>query len=289
MEFIRKYKIIIVLLFLLVCYGIFSFMRDQKDTSDHVVNSLYSSDERIYHDYLGEDDQLMYDFILDSSIKHKTKLVIDMDKFHCVDYEDCADIIRYANEAIYVDHPELMNYAGYSWHYSHNKFVLTLLPAYHLSYKDYYGVWKIEDYLSKIEKETEGMSDQEKIIYVYDWIGSHSDYDYYFTYTSKNQSIYNVFVKKNAVCAGFAKASQIIFSRIGIESYIVNGESEDYHMWNIVKYEDHYYYFDSTIAVGYQKDSTHYYEGLKQEYMNSYQAFYPDWYPEVQNTNMFEI
>ena len=212
-----------------------------------------------------------------------------MDKFHCVDYEDCGDVIRYASEALYVDHPELMNYAGYSWRYSNGVFRLKLHPAYQLFIKDFIGVITTESILSKIEKETKNMTDQEKILYVYDWIGDHTDYDHYFTYTSKNQSIYNVFVKKNAVCAGFAKASQIIFSRIGIESYIVNGESDDYHMWNIVKYEDKYYYFDSTIAVGYKKDSPHYYEGVMQEYMNEYHAFYPEWYPAVEITNMFEL
>ena len=289
MRWILNHKVIVIFVLLCLSYGGFLYARDHKDTSDHYVNSLYQSDERIYHNFLGEDDQLMYDLILDSSIKHKTSMVIDMDQYHCVDYSDCGDIINYASEAIYVDHPELMNYAGYSWHYSHNKFVLNLHPSYRLSYKDYYGVWRIENYLSQIEKATQNMNDQEKIIYVYDWIGKHSDYDYYFTYTSKNQSIYNVFVKKNAVCAGFAKASQIIFSRIGIESYIVNGESEDYHMWNIVKYNDHYYYYDSTIAVGYQTKSPHYYDGLRQESMNHYQSFHDDWYPSVEVTNMFEI
>ena len=132
------------------------------------------------------------------------------------------------------------------------------------------------------------MDDQEKILYVYNWIGDHNTYDKVFTYMSKNQSIYNVFVKKKAVCAGFAKASQVIFSRIGIESYIASGESTDYHMWNIVKYQDHYYYFDSTFAVSRQKDSNGYYDGLKQEILNSYVLHRSDWYPPAETTNMFD-
>lgn len=288
MKFIREHKIVIIG-FIVICIVGFHVLRSFKDTSSHVVNSLYKSDDRIYHNELGQDDQAMYDLLLDMSVKHQIVKSIDMDQFHCYDYEDCADVIHYAHQALMVDHPELMNYAGYSWHYSSGKFTLQLHPSYLLTYKDYYGVWKTESILSKIEKETKNMSDKEKILYVYDWIGDHNTYDYYFTYTSKNQSIYNVFVKKNAVCAGFAKASTIIFSRIGIESYIVNGSSEDYHMWNIVKYEDKYYYFDSTIAVGYKKGSEHYYDGLKQEYMNDYSSYFPDWYPDVEQTNMFEI
>ena len=285
----KKRVLILCVVLFVVAYGAFIWERDHMDTSDHYINSLYKSDERIYYNELGEDDRAMYDLLIDSSLKHKTSITIDMDKYHCVDYSDCGDIIHYANDALSVDHPELMNYAGYSWHYNNGKFVLRLYPAYTLSYKDYYGVWKTEKILKEIEKDTEKMSDKEKIIYVYNWVGSHNDYDYYFTYTSKNQSIYNVFVKKNAVCAGFAKASQIIFQRIGIESYIVSGSSEDYHMWNIVKYEDRYYYYDSTVAVGFIEGTEHYYEGLKQEYMNYYVVTHPDWYPPVETTNMFEI
>ena len=289
MQLIRNHKVIFIILLACVLFGIFSFVRDQKDTSNHIANSLYESDERIYHDYLGADDQAMYDLLFDMTIKHKITKIIDMDDFHCYDYLDCADVLSYAHDAIIIDHPELMNYAGYQWRYVNNQFILTLRPSYMVSYKDYYGVWKTESILCKIEKDTKKMTDKEKIMYVYDWMGSHNQYDYYFTYTSKNQSIYNVFVKRNAVCAGFAKASQIIFSRIGIESYIVNGSSDDFHMWNVVKYDDHYYYFDSTIAVGYKKSSEHYYEGLKQEYMNSYSPFHSDWYPTIEETNMFEI
>jgi len=287
MNFIRNHKKIVFVL--LLVFFLFILLRNFKDTSNHYVNSIYKSDERIYHEFLGKDDQAMYDLLLDYSLKHKMNTIIDMDKYHCYDYLDCADVIHYAHEAIMVDHPELMNYAGYSWHYVNNTFFLHLRPSYILSYKDYYGEQRILSILSKIKKDTKDMDDREKILYVYNWMGENNSYDYYFTYTSKNQSVYNVFVKHNAVCAGFAKASQIIFSSIGIESYIVSGMSDDSHMWNIVQYDGHYYYFDSTIAVGLKKSSEHYYDGLSQVYLNDYVPDHPDWYPEVEQENMFEL
>lgn len=286
MGFFKEHKFIGSIILFIIIYGIFIMIRN-SNVDIHNVNSLYKSDERIYKEELGEDDKKMYDMILEGALKHQVYFNIDMDEFHCYDYEDCADIVNYANEAIMVDHPELMNYGGYSWQYNNGKFRLFLKPSYYLSLKDYYGVWRIESILNKIEKETKNMTDKQKIIYVYNWMGSHNDYDYYFTFASKNQSIYSVFIKKNAVCAGFAKASQIIFQRIGIESYIVNGSSEDYHMWNIVKYNDKYYYYDSTVAVGYKKSSEHYYDGLRQETMKGYSAFHPNWYPKIEETNMF--
>ena len=66
------------------------------------------------------------------------------------------------------------------------------------------------------------------------------------------------------------------------------GYSTGPHMWNIIGYQDHYYYFDATVAASIQDSSyDQYYDGLRQEYMNFYTADYPEWYPEVEKTNMF--
>lgn len=289
MGFIKNHKILVCIIIFILFWGGFLLYRNTRDTSDHYVNSLYKSDERIYHEFLDKDDKKLYDLILDSSIKHRTNVELDLDEYHCKNYSECGSKVAFVNDALYVDHPELMSYAGYSWIYYRDTFTLHLPSAYFLSYKDYYGVLRIEAILSKMEKETKNMTDQEKIIYVYDWIGDHNSYDYYFTFTSKNQSIYNVFIKKNAVCAGFAKAAQIIFSRIGIKSYIVGGETDDYHMWNMIEYEGNYYYFDSTVAVVYKKGTKHYYEGIKQKSFKNYSVTHPNWYPTVSKENMFEI
>ena len=129
------------------------------------------------------------------------------------------------------------------------------------------------------------MDDLEKIKYVYEWIGMNNTYDKVFTYSSKNQSIYNVFMNKNAVCAGFAKASAVIFQNIGITAYTITGESTGPHMWNIINYNDKWYFYDSTIATGRTEGSSSYYDGLRQEYMNFYTVHFPTWYPEYEKTN----
>ena len=130
------------------------------------------------------------------------------------------------------------------------------------------------------------MSDYEKIKYVYEWMGENSDYDRSFTYMAKNQSAYNVFINKNAVCAGFAKASQMIFQNIGIESYGVSGNTTGPHMWNIIKYKGKYYFFDSTVATSVPRTSKRYYNGLKQTTMDDYKMDNPEWYPEIETTDM---
>jgi transglutaminase/protease-like cytokinesis protein 3 len=162
--------------------------------------------------------------------------------------------------------------------------------SYILPIKDYIGILRVENRVSEIKEATKNMSDKKKIIYVYDWMGKNNYYDKVFMHDSKNQSIYNVFVRGNAVCAGFAKASQIIFSQIGIESYIIEGHSTGPHMWNVVKYKGKYYFFDSTVAVSINEGYKDYhYEGLNQAYLNSYTILNPDWYPEIERENMFKI
>ena len=130
------------------------------------------------------------------------------------------------------------------------------------------------------------MSDKEKIRYVYEWIGENNTYDKMFTYMSKNQSIYNVFMKNNAVCAGFAKASQVIFQNIGINSYTITGNTTGPLLWNVVEVDGKYYFYDCTVATSAKDESASwYYDGLRQEYMSTYSVDFPNWYPEIQKDN----
>ncbi|MBQ8131816.1 MAG: hypothetical protein IJ193_04935 [Bacilli bacterium] len=295
MYFFKHHKIVTILLLAFSLFVYINFTRivdydRNKNTKDeHYVNELYKSDGRIYKKHLGTDEQRMYMHLLKSAQKYSLWSNIDMEKFGCYDYEDCADIIDYANQALYVDHPELMNYSGYRWKYDNGKFTLYLQYAFLFPPKEAIGILRTEKVISDIKEKTKNMSDKEKIIYVYDWMGKNNDYDHLFTYSAKNQSVYNVFVKRNAVCAGFAKASQMIFSNIGIKSYIVQGSTSAEHMWNIVEYNGKYYYFDSTVSVGTIQNHKVHYNGLRQYQFSDYSVNHPDWYPEVETENMFEI
>lgn len=294
MNFIKKHKILtgILILFSIYVYANYTRVVDYEknlDTSDkHYINELYKSDDRIYNTKLTENVQKMYDLILTKSKNHVSLVNIDLEEFGCSSYSVCGNYITLATHALFVDHPELMNFAGYTWVYKDNKLTLSIKFSYLLPFKDMIGVLRIEKIISDIKEETKEMTEKEKIIYVYDWMGKHNYYDKMFMYTSKNQSIYNVFVKGNAVCAGFAKASHLIFSQIGIESYIVQGTSTGEHMWNIVKYDGKYYYFDSTASVSIDESSNYHYYGLQQTNLNFYVMRHPTWYPKVETENMFD-
>lgn len=257
--------------------------------SMHYVNSLYGSDDFVYNQ-LSSDSKYAYDYILEKMISYKSSFDIPFYEFGCVNYNECFSFFSTAFSAIQIEHPELMNLSNYSLQYEQGNDFISAYVYYAQSFPILVdlGELRIQRILADIRKDTASMSDEEKIKYVYNWIGQNTSYDTIFTSTSKNQSIYNVFLKKNAVCAGFAKASLVIFQNIGIEAYAISGESTGPHMWNIVKYNNHYYYFDATVAASIQ-DATqaNYFDGLKQEAMNFYIPDYVEWYPKVETTNMF--
>ena len=137
-----------------------------------------------------------------------------------------------------------------------------------------------------IKKETKNMNDKEKIIYVYNYVASHN-YDKLFTYSSFNQSAYSFFTGGESVCAGFAKASQIIFQNIGIKSYLVLSTN---HMWNYVEYEGKYYIFDATVGTSFRdKTNSMYYDGLGRTTTGVFEGLYYDFYPKVESTKLKDI
>lgn len=85
----------------------------------------------------------------------------------------------------------------------------------------------------------------EKIRYVYETIILQTDYA---IEAPDNQNIYSVLVGKTSVCQGYAKATQYLLNRLGIESSVVFGHvsNGEYHSWNIVKCNGKYYHMDTT-------------------------------------------
>ena len=294
MRFFRRHKIVTLILLMasFIIYQNYTIIIEENPRIDkeniQYVNDLYMSDGRIYNNYLNKQEKKMYRLIFEHTKNYQKKININLADFQCADYNECFSLINKVHDAIIADHPELLNYATYVGVYENGKITLNLKFAFNLRLQETISVLRIEGLIAEIKYRAKDMTDLEKIKYVYDWMGQNNTYDSLFTYASKNQSIYNVFMRKNAVCAGFAKASQVIFQNIGITSYGVTGVSTDNHMWNIIKYKDKYYYYDSTVAVSIKnKNDPHYYDGLKQTEISYYTMDYPEWYPKITQENVF--
>jgi len=94
------------------------------------------------------------------------------------------------------------------------------------------------------------LSQKEQVAYVYKWLVTYCTYNANSAY---NQSIYSVFVRRNSVCTGYAKAAQYLLNLLGIESRLVfgrlhNDKDDGRHCWNLVKVSNEYYHFDACFG-----------------------------------------
>ena len=117
---------------------------------------------------------------------------------------------------------------------------------------------QIDATFQTIENNVKGLSQIEKIKYVYDYVIDNIEYK-----ENKNdQNILSALIDHQSVCAGYAKSYQYIMNRLGFEvSYIVGDAKETHsqtqentaHAWDMVVYQGDYYYVDPTwgdVTIG---------------------------------------
>lgn len=148
------------------------------------------------------------------------------------------------------DHPELFYVEGYSY----TKYT----RGDHTTAIEFSGTYSIdretaETRAAEIERAVEEIlsgieenADQyHRVKYVYDTIIRTTDYE---LNAPDNQNIYSVFVNHLSVCQGYAKATQYLLCRLGVECTLVLGsvENGEGHAWNLVRVDGNYYYVDTT-------------------------------------------
>ena len=279
---------LILLAFAGIIYYFFTrdLILETKDkTNHHYVNNLYLSNDYVYNQ-LDDNEKKAYDQMFKALKKSQRTLEIKAKDLGCPNVSDCDSLLYKMFDAIAVDQPGLTNFSTFRWRQMGDDLTIKFTNATPLKFASEVGIVRIERIIDSIKRKTKNMTDGQKVLYVYEWMGDHATYDRLFTFASKNQSIYNVFIKHNAVCAGFSKTATVIFQNIGIEAYSVTGYMNPGdsigHMWNIVKLDDKYYFFDSTWSASRNnKDAEDYYFGLIPIEMDSYSLDHPDWYPEV--------
>lgn len=291
MRYFKRHKFLSIIIIILSFYLYTNYTRIIEvnpkidKTSEAYVNDIYMSDERIYNTYLNETEKLAYKDLKDMFFKREIKRDLDLTKYNGKTPKEVSSAVIMAGRAMIIDHPEMLQFSSYGYHYDETSVEARVEFAINNPVMESLNTLRIRRIIDNIKRATKDMNEREKIKYVYEWIGDNNTYDELFTYTSKNQSIYNVFIKGNAVCAGFAKASQVIFQNIGIESMTVSGQTSGPHMWNIIKYNDKYYFYDSTYAASINdKTNPRFYDGLIQEELNNHIPDYKEWYPTIETT-----
>lgn len=162
-------------------------------------------------------------------------------------------------QCVMEDHPELFFVEGYSYtKYLRGERIISM---------EFSGTYNVgletalerrdeilaasEEILAGVDKDA---SEYEKVKYVYDTLIRDTEYDLDAT---DAHNIYSVFVNHASVCQGYAKATQYLLNRLGVECALVLGKVEtgEGHAWNLVKVDGCYYYVDTTWGdVSYQME-----------------------------------
>ncbi len=102
---------------------------------------------------------------------------------------------------------------------------------------------KVAAAVKAVKKKCAGKKTAQKVKVIHNYIVQHCVYKS----SAYDQTAYSVFVKKSAVCAGYARAFKLLCDEMGIRCICVTGRvgTED-HMVNFVKIGKKWYYVDCT-------------------------------------------
>lgn len=160
-------------------------------------------------------------------------------------------------QCVMEDHPELFFVEGYSYtKYLRGDRIVSIefSGTYNVGLEA--AVGRREEILAATARILAGVdedaSDYDKVKYVYDTLISDTEYD---LSASDSHNIYSVLVNHASVCQGYAKATQYLLNKLGVECALVLGtvESGEGHAWNLVKVDGSYYFVDTTWGdVSYQ-------------------------------------
>ena len=160
-----------------------------------------------------------------------------------------AEDIDHVFQSVMLDHPELFFVDGYSYNsYVRGDQVVKLEFSGNYNVDRDTALRKQQEILAAADRILADApvsgDDYDKVKYVYETLIRGTDYD---SQAPDNQNIYSVLVGGLSVCQGYAKATQFLLNRLGVECTLVQGTVQrERHGWNLVKADGDYYYVDTT-------------------------------------------
>ncbi len=210
-----------------------------------------------YYEQLSSTEQHIYTELLATARAGKLKCTLKN-----VSARQYADATNRAVLALVYDHPELFWLNG-GWESNSNALLGT--HTVKLSTYDFWKyVYEPQKYIDTFEqtvntvvtKASAYASPYEQAEYVHDYIAHNTYYDYdrlaesektlHLAASEYIYSAYGCLVDNAAVCAGYARAYQVIMNRLGYTCTYVRGDAGGPHAWNYVELDGDGYFVDIT-------------------------------------------
>lgn len=238
----------VLVMLMLLCTGCTFLVSKEAPPYIEVTVEDTTFEDKFYYEQLSEEEQIVYQEIYRGIMDEQEEVYV-----HSADAERVSAIFEYV----------IYDFAEIFW--SDGTVAATTYDD--TFYTEVHTVLKLNYTYSseeKSQKETEienavteivngipaEASEYEKIKYVYEYLVNSVSY---VEESPDNQNLYSSLVRKETVCAGYAKATQYLLNRMGFYcTYVIgtarrDGETES-HAWNIVRCNGNYYYVDVTWA-----------------------------------------
>lgn len=218
-------------------------LEDVEQAPAEAVDGLKEEQTQAFHyNRLSEPEQKLYGEILYILQEHLEDIQIST--------TDSGEVER-VFQCVLNDHPEIFYVEGYTltrYALGEELKMMTLSGTYSMTPETIEAKKQlIDSYVNQcFASLPTGEGSQYAIArYVYEYLIENTEYD---AGAPDNQNICSVFITHRSVCQGYAKATQYLLQKAGIEATLIMGtvQNGEGHAWNLVKLDGENYFMDTT-------------------------------------------
>lgn len=218
-------------------------LEDVEQAPAEAVDGLKEEQTQAFHyNRLSEPEQKLYGEILYILQEHLEDIQIST--------TDSGEVEK-VFQCVLNDHPEIFYVEGYTltrYALGEELKMMTLSGTYSMTPETIEAKKQlIDSYVNQcfVSLPTGDGSQYAIARYVYEYLIENTEYD---AGAPDNQNICSVFITHRSVCQGYAKATQYLLQKAGIEATLIMGtvQNGEGHAWNLVKLDGEDYFMDTT-------------------------------------------